>query len=286
MGLDQAPKQAVAKQLGVQEAPKGWFKFDDRLLNGLTGLLCTRSGIHLRRHLKLIQNPLIRHGSELVLTYPNPYSSFWAISSKGRELFFTLEERLREPTDLNIWGFVKPTFSGNGEIFIQHLGIPKEHEDVTQEDIGLRPQMTFNSKYYCEASPGLTQNARLESFFRAIRAFFTKHRNPIWVPKDLSPMGKFHEMLRPSVQQFEEVPRGARLCVFMDEPTIYLDPVNRLKFIQQLLKLIERFPGRLQFFIATNDELYAHLQSRAVYIDLYAQPPVSSTSLELAQYLK
>ncbi|GEM_PF-4314605 len=289
----------------AQEAPKGWFHFDiGHYINSeLIGLINSRLGMDLQSHMKLIEN-FDRRGNGPARFPQYPTISFYAISKEGRNFVLDLERQLKEPTDLNVWGFVKPTISGEGDIFIQYLGLPKEHNDVQAEQIGLRAQIKFDQEYYFqEVSPGLAQNARLKRFFRDIRAFFAKHNNPVWRPKNQMPL--VQRFMDPAAdperivedmyqdkrhfngkQNFEKVPCGSRLCVFMDEPTTYLDPVNRLKFIQQMLKLVERFPGRLQFFIATNDDLHAHLRDRAVYIDLYAQPPVSSTSLELDRYVK
>lgn len=282
------PKNVIARLREVQEMPEGWFQFTESIKS--FEIMCTRIGIpiDIRKYLRKFENPLLPPTGSLVLERRYPeihYTVFWAINAEGRELVLSLEKKLKESTDQNVWGFVKPTIAIGGEIFTQYLGLQKEHDSLHEERERSKLQSEFRNNggpFSDWQSPGLAQNEHLKCFLKSIRAFFRKHRNPIWEKKDFSREGRFRfrESFLEEGEKFEKVSRGARLCVFMDEPTIYLDPVNRLKFIEQILKLIEQFPGRVQFFIATNDDLYPYLQTHAVYIDLYPKSPVSSTSPE------
>ncbi|MBM3232794.1 hypothetical protein FJZ18_01355 [Candidatus Pacearchaeota archaeon] len=79
---------------------------------------------------------------------------------------------------------------------------------------------------------------------------------------------------------------GSLKTSIMDEPTIYLDTVNKFRFQRKIAEKIERYTERLQVFIASNDyALIEGLQGNCVYINTYEEPAVSSRVFDIQKYL-
>jgi hypothetical protein len=219
--------------------------------------------------------------------------AFDVISQEGKNRILTMEDLLKESTDENIWGFVKPTMDAGGNIFLQTFDLPYDDTTVKEQKLGIRRYAYFETEIErawlsLNQSPGQNLYKQLERLFEGeIVQFFEEGKIARWEPRDYSLDGQVKRMFsmgrgRPE----DDVPSDARLCVVMDEPTIFLDAVNKFNFQRKMAEMAERYSGRLQFCIASND--YALIQGQkggCVYINLYEQPAVSSRTFEIQSYL-
>jgi len=232
---------------------------------------------------------------------PDPSRIDLYISREARDKLLTLDTKLREPTDLNIWGFVKAHVAGDGDIFFQHFDLPYD-EYIEGEGLiyGERNHMRyvdfrFNTRYNSLPgetidipSPGAGLFKKLSGFFETnITKFFEDQVNLVWgrqrivYDRLLAPVtGHTTEYAGFKLQ--ERVSKNGRLCVIMDEPTIFLDARNKFRFQELIGNYLEKYPDRLQFFIATNDyALIKGLEGRCRFLNLYEIPAVSSMEFDV-----
>ncbi len=67
----------------------------------------------------------------------------------------------------------------------------------------------------------------------------------------------------------------SKLVVLIDEPTVFLSYRNKYRFKDRIDEIVEKYKGRIQFFIATNDAVLIEKTLGALFINL-DQKPVKS----------
>jgi hypothetical protein len=213
-----------------------------------------------------------------------------SISRNGREMLLSLQEALKEPTDINIYGFVKAAIHGINEVFTLHFNLPEDKDSIHEKDCGLREYLSFENTEYLSSgnskpSPGITLYMSINEFFNEqIRQYFDERRIVVWKKKDYSLEGRARDWLNRG-NTVANVPENSKLCAMMDEPTIFLDLQNKFRFKNLVLEHTKKYEGRLQFFIATNDyALIKGLEGTCTYINLYNQPASSSRKFPLEGY--
>ncbi len=95
------------------------------------------------------------------------------------------------------------------------------------------------------------------------------------------PIGQGTSMSR---APFEAVPisHSAQAVVFLDEPTTFLDLHLREAIIKRQIKLLEDFPGRLQFVVCSHDPDYLRsFGHRGSYLNFFEQPAAPTQDFEL-----
>ena len=108
---------------------------------------------------------------------------------------------MKEDTDKNRWGFVKPTITPGGDIFFCSFDLPQDELTAREQKVGLRRYAHFVNKddsYFGKPkqSPGQILYQKLETFFeKQVRTFFEEHKIARWEPEDYSDEGHFEKVL-------------------------------------------------------------------------------------------
>lgn len=246
--------------------------------------LCGRFGIEWTN--KEVEDPERKRQGLLATTR--------AITPEDREKILSLENMLKENNDGNAWGFIKPAIGGSGPIHHMDFEFPIDRTEYIERSEHTSRFMKFKATqksrehFFGEViSPGVTLYNKLCNFLEIfVPDFFTNHIIDAWVEKDYSPDARMKNAFRlvPEFPVYKVAP-DSRLCVFMDEPTTFLDPVNALRFQKKIFGMLDVYRERLQLFIATNDTALTNsFEGRCRYINLYEQPAVSSTTFDPKKY--
>ena len=223
---------------------------------------------------------------------------------------------LSEPTDLNIWGYLKLQNAKAGPIYRQSVFPYAYSRELQQESGNFGDQVSdctyFNPNRAINAPQGIGKYLweAIQNGFRDIDRFFERREARIiyqvkdirttgWI--DRLPDGKLKDWYNKKIRNnwsnisdkidetqgisehtrnFERVPKDSRLVVVMDEPTLFLDYRRSSEFGEQLAGALEKYRGRLQIFLATNDRTLVENSSGCKYISLYAQPAQSLGSVQ------
>ena len=116
----------------------------------------------------------------------------------------------------------------------------------------------------------------LDIAFRKITVFYEQHVNPVFNSiTNRSPLAVWEH----TKETAESVPEGAQLVVFMEEPTLGLDPRNQYWFMAQVKKYAEKYGDRIHFFIATNESAVINSMPGCEYLNFFDKPAqVSKTT--------
>lgn len=279
-------KQAIEKLNKTKKDESGWYKIDFLNWEGIIKL-CQNRGISGEEYFKKdFVTRDIKTGERS--------RGIIAVNEKGKKLILDFEERLKEHTDENIFGFVKIYNTKNGELYFQNFDLPQDDTVHHIQEIRVDRYCHFINadNFHCRGeSPGKNIYSKIEKFLEnGIYQFFEEHKNPIWQTRDCSLKGQMKESLvRVSgnmKQPTQKVPENSQLCIVMDEPSVFLDAVNKFRFQNKMVELTREYLGRLQFFIASNDyALIKGLEGTCVYINMYEQPVISSKLFDVHKYL-
>jgi len=283
-GIEQSVGRVVGDLKKTIEIEPGWFVFD-QFYRAAFNKICQRRGISYTDQVRSIDNSERK--------FPGYAMSFSVISQEGRARILKLEDLLKDRTDENVWGFIRPTIVGEGEIFFQHFDLPQDDAVAHEQKTGLRRYVHFKNTdnlFFGKPRPSPGQNLyqQLESLFeRSVTQFFEEQKNPKWEREDYSINGKIKKMFSFGEERpYDTVPEDARLCVVMDEPTSFLDVANKYRFLDTVQETAARYRDRIQFFIATNDyALIEGMKDDCVYLNMYEQPTVSSRTFDVRRYV-
>lgn len=284
-------------------------------------------GFDKERDLKYFTNEWV-NSEELRDGHPRPISdglslryghlticaAFYAVSKKAVKRLKNLEQLLSQPTDLNIWRYIKAQIEGS-QVYLQEFELP-QHEETQLRMEGARisyfefdptydgslreppDNAYYEQKWWEESarisgkkirhysipgktlhdSPGQNLADRLDMMFKDIDKFFIECLNPQFNPRK----GTYDEAWDPQafpIWTYEDVPKGSQLAVFIDEPTAFLDYKITYEFVDRVQATLAKYKPRLQIFIATNDGVLIE-NARCKYINLYAQPAQSLDRVE------
>jgi energy-coupling factor transporter ATP-binding protein EcfA2 len=213
-----------------------------------------------------------------------------ALSDRAVQAIAGLEARLREPSDGNRYGYVKP--ETNEPVYIQELAapVPPDHPSMNGGwHQGYKPFTYFDPGYDGKnswlaregkiQSPGEASHGAIKTSFDRMRQFMEEGLHYPFKLRS-SEMGGFIAYSMP--QQPVQVPRNARLVVFMDEQTAFLDPRNAEFFRKGLIDAVERYRPRLQVWLTTNDRYFLeHAPRDSAVVNLYEQPATITTPTEV-----
>ena len=241
---------------------------------------------------------------------------FGFITTSAFEQIRMSRKILAEPTDYNIWGYLKLHNTKGGPIYRQSV-FPYAYSRELQQESGNFGDQTIDRTYfdpnrgiYAPQGIGKYLWEAIQKGFRDIDGFFERSEARIiyevkdfraieWI--DRLPDGKLKEWYNKRIRNnwgnildtideaqgisehtrnFEKVPEGSRLIVVMDEPTLFLDYRKNTEFGEQLAGTLEKYRGRLQIFLATNDRTLIENAPDCKYINLYAQPAQSLDSVK------
>lgn len=231
------------------------------------------------------------------LLYPGIFTSgFIVISEEIRDRIINID--LWSDTDENVFGFVKPTVAGKGELYFQHFDLPYDGVATRIQSSRVRRYLAFENTDVSPhtrygKSPGVKLYEQLVVFLeRDVAQFFEDHKVSEWEERDFSLQGRTDEMFGMRTDEerradsLVDVPNDVRLCVVMDEPTLFLDVVNGARFQVKMREMVARYKGRLQFMITTNDRaLIDGFRGNCVCINMYEPQAVSSREFDVQKYL-
>ena len=215
-----------------------------------------------------------------------------ALSDRAMETIAGLESRLREPSDGNRYGYMK--LETNEPLYIQELAAPVPPDHPSMSTVsgwhqGYQPFTHFDPSYDGKnswlaregkiQSPGEASLGAIKTSFERIRQFMEEGQHYPFKLRS-SEMGGFIAYAQP--QQPVKVPGNARLAVFMDEQTAFLDPRNAEFFRRGLVEAVERYRPRLQVWLTTNDRYFLeHAPRDSAVVNLYEQPARITTTSEV-----
>ena len=236
---------------------------------------------------------------------------FGFITTSAFEQIRMSRKILAEPTDYNIWGYLKLHNTKGGPIYRQAV-LPYAYSGELQQESGNFGDQTIDRTHFdphrgIYAPQGIGKHLweSIQKGFRDIDRFFERDEARIiyevkddrtirWINN--LPEGKlkdwYNKRLRTNwdtvsdsideyqgisenPKNFEKVPEGSRLIVVMDEPTLFLDYRKMREFGEQLAETLEKYSGRLQIFLATNDGTLVENATGCRYVSLYSQPAQS-----------
>lgn len=156
--------------------------------------------------------------------------------------------------------------------------IPPWLKDFTPEE---EYKANEHKRVRVKSSPGQELSESLESRFEDITKFFKEHKNPTFNPKNKYDPDEFGR-LPGDEWTYENVPKdNSQLVVFMDEPTAYLDYINKHKFKEKVTQFSKDYGKDLQFFITTNDPILIEKINNATFINLYQKPAITTNEILL-----
>ena len=285
-GTTKSVRTIVEDLKNPKEIEPGWYFWDHWVMDNAFTKICQRHNIPYTNNKRTIKNDTPNDSK-----YSGYACTFYVISQELRQKILGLENELKQDTDANRWGFIKPAISPGEEVFFQTFDLPMDKNSVIDAAVGLRRYALFanTDNFYRgepQKSPGYELYERIEEFFdKTVATFFAKHERLTWTRKDYSIQRQL-KAWELGHKPTESVPIDARLCVVMDEPTIFLDAANKFRFHQKMQQMTRQYAGRLQFFVATNDyALIKGLEGSCTYINMYETPVISSSCIDLLKYI-
>ena len=186
---------------------------------------------------------------------------------------------LNEPSDVNRWGYLalqtpeaplcvrefappRPDFAWNGQ----------EVEAGKYFQFAKNKPGSFNRGV---SSPGQELIYQLGACLGEIEQIFSENKFVPYgkVVRDYIVVGGSNRL------PAEPLAADGRILLLMDEPTAFLDPLNKSKFRHELFSLLKKHAPRLQVIMTTNDEsLIAGNQVPTGVINLYETPAQSMSA--------
>jgi len=213
---------------------------------------------------------------DLVLRNHKPLElreTYWTVDSETFGHISDWVKLISQENDSNRWVYVKPFLTGiRGEIVIGEFAIPEPDKSPFLRDN--HSYSEFKPRNFCRTkkSPGLDLVNKIYSFFQRVDLLLTKGQKKTYDIRGNEGYEKIAD------------PEKDGLLVVMDEPTIFFDYKNKRLFKDKIVKATEKYNGRIQFLIPTNDPLLIDgLEGRCKYIDLYQTPAKSTDKLSLRE---
>ena len=198
----------------------------------------------------------------------------------------SLEEMLRADSIENRWMYMQPALASPNTYvmeIIPHIGSENMYDHV-ESSLRKRAFHSFDFSHMSQhtsegderyMSPG---NSVLDQFrrgFEDIRTFFDEKKLPIYENTT-----EVHNGIK--IVDYEDVAADAELLVFMDEPTNYMDMVNKRRLKRMIVEEIEKRGSRIQFVMTTNDEGMFDCYSEARVVNLHHEPAQSQRLSEFS----
>lgn len=201
-----------------------------------------------------------------------------------------LQQRIKQITtereDRTMWAWFKPE-NYDAPLFCYEASPHiKVRGQISLDDFDSSVNIPINHLVY---NPQLKASERLssgqsavqefEGHFKTIDRFFSEGKLPMeqYLLNRMVPHGerRIQEALR-NVPKYLNIPAGAHLAFFVDEPDVYLDVVNQMKIRETLFGLLDKYSPRLQLFLATNStDLIRAAPTDTLFIECNFGKPVT-----------
>ncbi len=218
----------------------------------------------------------------LILTTGENYSSGEfvqrrAINKETRDKVLAYFNSFYQNNDLNRWRFAHPVYDEK-HVSIFELDIPIDPNTSRSDDM-IHTHFRTDNQVRAKKSPGISLERDFSLFMKEVQLYVEKGLRPDIPLMHVNPFnnGRF---VRRFIKNNDL--KDSLALVFIDVPTIFLDYLNRKKFRIKLQDMVQKYSGKVQFFIPTNDtELIDGLEGKCRYINLYQTPAESTNRLDL-----
>lgn len=207
----------------------------------------------------------------------------------AREVLSQAREVLSEDTDINHCGYAKLDISDGGPVYNDiiltswgnQIHGTRLSESGRMNGINYGDFSPNDARVGFSKSNGIYAKRTLKEGFERVDAFFDERKIPIFYTLEpflgycrVDEDGEFIQKDDPKAMGLN-VPEDARMTLFFDEPTVFLDYDNLYWFRDKIAKTLDKYGKNLQIFISTNDPILIEKTNGYGSINLYNRPATS-----------